>query len=112
MVSSPVGGEVYNPGTDFNESWINETRVDLPAINRRAATLGTRRTVKKQWQAAWLCRALTCIDLTTLSGDDTDANVQRLCLKASKPIRLDVIRSIGMEEQNLTVGAVCVYPSR
>ena len=112
MVSTPVGGEVYNPGINLHEAWINETRVDLPAIKRRSATLGTRRTVKKQWQAAWMCRALSCIDLTTLAGDDTDANVQRLCLKAAKPIRSDIMSAIGMEEQNLTVGAVCVYPSR
>ena len=84
----------------------------MPAIRRRAATLGTRRTVKKQWQAAWMCRALTCIDLTTLAGDDTEVNVQRLCLKAAKPIRSDIITAIGMEEVNLTTGAVCVYPSR
>ena len=102
MVSTPVGGEVYNPGIDLNEAWINETRVDLPAIKRRAATLGTRRTVKKQWQAAWLCRALSCIDLTSLAGNDTDANVQRLCLKAAKATISDIITAIGMEEQNLT----------
>ena len=59
-------------------------------LKTRAATLGTRRTVKKQWQAAWLCRAVTCIDLTTLSGDDTAANVSRLCLKAGIPIRKDL----------------------
>jgi deoxyribose-phosphate aldolase len=112
VLSCPVGGEVYNPGTDLDEAWINETRVDLPAIRRRAATLGTRRTVKKQWQAAWLCRALTCIDLTTLAGDDTEVNVQRLCLKAAKPIRSDIMKAIGMDELNLTCGAVCVYPSR
>ena len=112
MLSCPVGGEVYNPGTDLDEAWINETRVDLPAIRRRAATLGTRRTVKKQWQAAWMCRALTCIDLTTLAGDDTEVNVERLCLKAAKPIRPDIMKAIGMDELNLTVGAVCVYPAR
>ncbi len=112
MIASTVGGEVHNPGIDLDEAWINETRVDLPAIKRRAATMGTRRTVKKQWQAAWLCRALSCIDLTTLAGDDTDVNVQRLCLKASKPIRSDILSSIGMDDMDLTVGSVCVYPSR
>ena len=112
MQTEEVGGDVYNPGMDLDEAWINETRIDLPAIKRRAATLGTRRTVKKQWQAAWLCRALSCIDLTTLAGDDTDANVQRLCLKAAKPIRADILMAIGMEDQGLTTGAVCVYPSR
>ena len=87
-------------------------RINLPAVKRRAETLGTKRTVKNQWQAAWLCRALTCIDLTTLSGDDTEANVQRLCLKAAKPLRNDILEAIGMEEVGLSVGAVCVYPSR
>ena len=64
------------------------------------------------FKAAWLCRALTCIDLTTLSGDDTETNVQRLCLKAAKPVRQDLLESIGMEDESLTVGAVCVYPAR
>ena len=84
----------------------------MPAVKRRADTLGTKRTVKMQWQAAWLCRALTCIDLTTLSGDDTETNVQRLCLKAAKPLRTDILEAIGMDEIGLNVGAVCVYPSR
>jgi len=107
-----TGGKVNNPGIELDLEWIGGVRCNLPAINRRAATLGTRRTVKKQWQAAWLCRAVTCIDLTTLSGDDTAANVSRLCLKAGIPIRKDIVKAMGMEEANLTVGAVCVYPSR
>jgi len=103
---------VHNPGTQLDLAWINSVRINLPAVKRRAETLGTKRTVKNQWQAAWLCRALTCIDLTTLSGDDTEANVQRLCLKAAKPLRKDILEAIGMEEVGLSVGAVCVYPSR
>jgi len=103
---------VHNPGLDLDLAWINSVRINLPAVKRRAETLGTKRTVKAQWQAAWLCRALTCIDLTTLSGDDTEANVQRLCLKAAKPLRADILAAIGMEEIGLSVGAVCVYPSR
>merc|ERR1712002_796190 len=91
-------------------AWINSVRINLPAVKRRAETLGTKRTVKMQWQAAWFCRALTCIDLTTLSGDDTEANVHRLCLKAARPVRKDILMAIGMED--LAVGAVCVYPSR
>jgi len=93
-------------------AWLEKVRVNLPAVKRRASTLGTKRTVKMQWQAAWLCRALTCIDLTTLSGDDTETNVQRLCLKAAKPMRNDLIEAVGVEDLGLTVGAVCVYPSR
>jgi len=100
-----------NPGIELDMAWLEGVRCNLPAINRRAATLGTRRTVKKQWQAAWLCRAITCIDLTTLSGDDTEANVQRLCLKAAKPVRKDILAAMDMEDV-ITVGAVCVYPSR
>lgn len=101
-----------NPGIPLDEGWVSSVRINLPAVQRRAATMGTKRTVKKQWQAAWLLRAVTCIDLTTLSGDDTDANVQRLCLKAAKPIRKDIMEAIGMEDKGITTGAVCVYPSR
>eukprot|EP00094_Tigriopus_californicus_P001055 TCALIF_01021-PA protein Name:"Similar to DERA Putative deoxyribose-phosphate aldolase (Homo sapiens)" AED:0.08 eAED:0.08 QI:0/0/0/1/1/1/3/0/327 len=101
-----------NPGIPLDERWIESVRVNLPAVQRRAATLGTKRTVKKQWQAAWMLRAVTCIDLTTLAGDDTQANVQRLCLKAAKPIRSDILAAMDMEQAQLTCGAVCVYPSR
>ena len=104
--------EAHNPGMELDLAWLEQVRVNLPAVKRRAGTLGTKRTVKMQWQAAWLCRALTCIDLTTLSGDDTEANVQRLCLKAARPLRKDILEAIGMEDQGLKTGAVCVYPSR
>lgn len=104
--------EVHNPGMSLDMAWLEKVKVNLPAVKRRAETLGTKRTVKMQWQAAWLCKALTCIDLTTLSGDDTEANVQRLCLKAARPLRQDIAEAIGMEDQGLKTGAVCVYPSR
>jgi len=74
-----------------------------------AATLPTRRTVKKEWQAAWLLRAITCIDLTTLAGDDTEGRVKRLCAKAKAPLRADLLEGLGIDK--LTVGAVCVYPT-
>ncbi|XP_064628547.1 deoxyribose-phosphate aldolase-like [Lineus longissimus] len=99
-----------NPGCEFDPSWFETIQINLPAVRKRAAELGTRRTVKKQWQAAWLLRAVTCIDLTTLSGDDTAANVQRLCYKAKRPVRDDLLESCGMPD--ITVGAICVYPSR
>ena len=83
-----------NPGTDLNWKWIEKITINLPAVNRRAATLQTKRTVKKQWQAAWLLRAVTCLDLTTLSGDDTSSNVQRLCYKAKNPIRSDILEGL------------------
>ena len=79
------------------------------AVERRAATLPRRRTVKKEWQAAWLLRAITCIDLTTLQGDDTPGNVQRLCAKARAPLRRDLAEAMGVEGLGITVGAVCVY---
>merc|ERR1719158_2810697 len=78
-----------NAGIPLDLGWISSVAVNLPAVNRRASTLGTKRTVKVQYQAAWLLRAVTCIDLTTLSGDDTAANVHRLCLKGARPIRDD-----------------------
>ena len=82
----------YNPGMKFDLEWLGRVTVNLPAVNKRAAALGTRRTVKKANQAAWLLRAVTCLDLTTLSGDDSFSNVQRLCFKANNPIREDIIK--------------------
>ncbi len=79
------------------------------AVERRAATLGTRRSVKKHWQAAWLLKAISCIDLTTLSGDDTPGRVRRLCAKARHPVRQDILESLGVGDLGLTTAAVCVY---
>jgi len=97
-----------NPGTELDMGLINRIKINRSAVERRAATMGTRRTVKKEWQAAWLLRAVTCIDLTTLAGDDTDGNVARLCAKARQPVREDILQALGMEEP-ITTGAVCVY---
>ncbi|XP_050391398.2 deoxyribose-phosphate aldolase [Patella vulgata] len=101
-----------NPGVEYDESWIQNIYINLPAVKRRAETLGTRRTVKKQWQAAWLLRAVTCIDLTTLAGDDTPCNVARLCYKAKHPVRQDLVKALDIMDKDITTGAVCVYPSR
>lgn len=88
---------------------IRAIRVNRSAVERRAATLPRRRTVKKEWQAAWLLRAITCIDLTTLQGDDTPGNVVRLCAKARAPLRRDLVDALGVADLGITVGAVCVY---
>ncbi|MGC4047177.1 MAG: deoxyribose-phosphate aldolase [Armatimonas sp.] len=98
-----------NPGTPLDLSWIESVRVNRPAVERRVATLPGRRTVKKEWQAAWLLKAIACMDLTTLAGDDTPSNVARLCAKARRPVRSDLMEALGIQELNLTVGAVCVY---
>ena len=103
---------IRNPGMQLDLSWVEAARVNRSAVERRTATLTGRRTVKKEWQAAWLLRAITCIDLTTLSGDDTPGRVRRLCAKARQPLRPDMIEALGVSDQNITVGAVCVYPSR
>lgn len=96
-----------NDGMPLDLAWLAAAQANRPAIERRAGTLPGRRTVKKAYQAAWLCRALSCIDLTTLSGDDTEGRVRRLCAKARRPARADLLAALGME--GLTVGAVCVY---
>jgi deoxyribose-phosphate aldolase len=101
-----------NPGTPLDLGVLTRTRINRSAVERRAATMGTRRTVKKQWQAAWLLRAVSVIDLTTLSGDDTPGNVQRLCAKARQPVRDDLLQAMGMAGKGLHVGAVCVYHAR
>jgi len=106
----PPGDHVArNPGMPLNLDLVLAQRVNRSAVERRAATIPTRRTVKKQWQAAWLLRAVTLIDLTTLSGDDTAGNVRRLCAKAMNPLRDDLARLLVVEDLHLTTGAVCVY---
>jgi deoxyribose-phosphate aldolase len=92
--------------------WVAETCVNTSATQHRAATLGTRRTVKKEWQAAWLLRAVTCIDLTTLAGDDTPGKVRRMAAKARQPVRQDIVEALGMDGKPVTVAAVCVYHAR
>ncbi len=98
-----------NPGIAFDAEPVEAVRVNLSAVERRAAPLPGRRTVKKEWQAAWVLRALECIDLTTLSGDDTAGRVERLCAKARHPLRDDIKAALGLGDRRLTVGAVCVY---
>jgi deoxyribose-phosphate aldolase len=101
-----------NPGTPLDLDWVASARVNRSAVERRAKTLPTRRSVKKDWQAAWLLRAVTCIDLTTLAGDDTPGRVKRLCAKARQPLRSDMLTKLGLNGEKITVGAVCVYPNR
>jgi deoxyribose-phosphate aldolase len=102
-------GEARNPGTPLDLSWVLAARVNRSAVERRAATLPARRTVKKEWQAAWLLRAITLIDLTTLSGDDTPGTVQRLCAKARRPVPPELLEGLGVAHLGIRVGAVCVY---
>ena len=101
-----------NPGMPLDLDWVAGAHINKSAVERRVATLPARRTVKKDWQAAWLLRAVTCIDLTTLAGDDTPGRVKRLCAKAKHPIRPDMMKQLGLEGEKITVGAVCVYPNR
>jgi deoxyribose-phosphate aldolase len=98
-----------NPGMPLELDWVEEVRVNRSAVERRAATLRTRRTVKKEWQAAWLLRAVTLMDLTTLSGDDTRGRVRRLCAKARRPVRADLLEAMGASQLPIRVAAVCVY---
>src|SRR5437867_1207107 len=98
-----------NPGTALDLDLVRALRVNRSAVERRAATIPTRRTVKKEWQAAWLLRAVTCVDLTTLQSDDTPTNVLRLCAKAKQPVRRDLLEALGATELGIVVAAVCVY---
>ena len=106
-VQLPQTVEPRNPGMGLDLDWVMRATANRSAIERRAASLPGRRSVKKDFQAAWLCRAVTCIDLTTLAGDDTVGRVTRLCAKALQPVRSDLLAALGMD--GLTVGAVCVY---
>jgi len=98
-----------NRSVPLNLDWLERVRVNTSAVERRTQTHTARRTVKKDWQAAWLLRAITCMDLTTLSGDDTDERVRRLCAKARHPIQHELVKQLGIEELEIKVAAVCVY---
>lgn len=98
-----------NPGMPFTPALITGLRINRSAVERRAATISKRRSIKKDHQTAWLLKAVTCIDLTTLSGDDTPGNVKRLCRKARQPIRKDILAGLGVSDLGLHTGAVCVY---
>ena len=106
-VQLPQATEPRNRGVPLDLSWVRSVQANTSAIERRVATLPGRRSIKKEYQAAWLCRAISCMDLTTLSGDDTTGRVNRLCSKAKHPVRANLLGALDM--QGLTVGAVCVY---
>jgi deoxyribose-phosphate aldolase len=98
-----------NCGVPLDLNWVQEVRVNTSAVERRAQSQVARRTVKKDWQAAWLLRAITCMDLTTLSGDDTADRVRRLCAKARQPLQHDLVQKLGIEDLGVKVAAICVY---
>ena len=101
--------DLRNPGIDFSLDLISSISVNRSAVERRCANYGPRRSIKKENQAAWLLKAITLMDLTTLSGDDTVARVRRLCSKARQPISINLEKELGIESLNLSVAAVCVY---
>ncbi|MBC8262492.1 MAG: deoxyribose-phosphate aldolase [Planctomycetia bacterium] len=106
--AGPLGGSLLNPGGDLDIDWVLSTRINRSAVERRAKTLTGRRSVKKGWQIGWLAHAIRCIDLTTLSGDDTPGTVKRLAAKAMRPVRRDILEAHGLP-QDLHCGAICVY---
>jgi deoxyribose-phosphate aldolase len=105
----PMSASARNAGVAFDLDWIEDMRINLSASERRVATLPGRRSVKKDAQAAWLLKAVTCIDLTTLSGDDTASRVRRLCAKAKQPVREDILEKLGFADRHIHTGAICVY---
>ena len=102
----------HNPGIPLDLNWVMSVKVNRSAAQRRVATLTKRRSIKREWQAAWLLKAITMMDLTTLEGNDTPGRVQRLCAKARQPVRQELLEALGIGERRLQVGAVCVYPDR
>ena len=98
-----------NAGVPLDLNWVQDVRVNTSAVERRAQSQVARRTVKKEWQAAWLLRAISCMDLTTLSGDDTDERVRRLCAKGRQPVQQELVQKLGIEELKVKVAAICVY---
>ena len=100
-----------NKGLALNLDWIDSVQMNRSAIERRCSTMTKRRSIKKDWQAAWLLKSLSCIDLTTLSSDDTPERVRRLCAKARQPLRPELVASLGLKGLKPKVAAVCVYHS-
>ena len=98
-----------NPGTPLDLDSVDAIQVNRSAVERRCSSLKKRRSIKKEWQAAWLLKAIRCMDLTTLSSDDTPDRVRRLCSKALRPLKQELTNDLGITSLNLTVGAVCVY---
>ena len=107
----PGNSEKRNPGISLDLDWVEAVRVNRSAVERRCSTLVKRRSIKKEWQAAWLLKAIRCMDLTTLSSDDTPGRVQRLCSKALRPLKQELLDDLGIRSLKITVGAVCVYHS-
>ena len=106
---APMPEHTRNPGFPLDLDWVGRVRMNRSALERRAGTIGARRTVKKDYQAAWLLRAITLMDLTTLNSDDTDGRVERLCAKARQPVRRDILQGLGVEHLAIRPAAVCVY---
>lgn len=104
-------GEARNPGIPLDLDWVRRVRVNRSAAERRAGSLVRRRSVKADAQAGWLLRAVTMIDLTTLAGDDTPGRVRRLCGKARRPVRADVLDALGVPAEEVAVAAACVHPA-
>ena len=100
---------IRNSGISLDLNWVEEVRVNTSAVERRAQSQVARRTVKKEWQAAWLLRAISCMDLTTLSGDDTEERVRRLCAKGSHPLQQELVEKLNIQQLNIQVAAICVY---
>ena len=98
-----------NPGIPLDIDWVDSVQVNRSAVDRRCSSLTKRRSIKKEWQAAWLLKAIRCMDLTTLSSDDTTDRVRRLCSKALRPLKQELSNDLGITSLNLSVGAVCVY---
>jgi len=103
----PLSGR--NPGVDYDADLFGRVRINRSAVERRAATLVNRRSIKQACQAAWLLKAVSCIDLTTLAGDDTPGRVKRLCQKARRPVRADLLKALNVADLGIRTGAVCVY---
>ena len=111
LAVAPQHNHARNKGTPLHIDWFDDIQINLSATERRCDSLAGRHTVKKEFQAAWLVKALQCIDLTTLAGDDTPGRVHRLCAKARHPLRDDITAALGLSDMPPKVGAVCVYPS-
>ncbi|MGE0502626.1 MAG: deoxyribose-phosphate aldolase [Rhizobiaceae bacterium] len=99
-----------NPGMKLDLGFLESMRsVNRSALERRVGSLTKRRSIKADNQAAWLLRAVSLMDLTTLNSNDTEERVRRLCAKAVNPFRADLAEALGIAGETIRPAAVCVY---
>jgi len=105
-VNSPVA---------FDSTWFENGSVDLKGLEAGVEYYSSFKVNRLDNRVAWALKAMTLTDLTTLSGDDAQSNVERLCVRACFPFFKNSFTENHSNSEfvkKLHVAAVCVYPSK